>query len=225
MFLAAAGARALLTDLPHITPLTRDNVAANCGGGAGGSGAAGAPLVVDFAWGEPAGALRERAAAAAAASGASWWRQRLQQTPQGLPDLQPDQRPDGGLSDHERGIMTFDLIVAADVLYEPRGHAPLLQSLQELSSPHTQVSRALRFSVNVPTHVEGRPGGACPTSARPPIRTPAPSAPADYNVARLYPLRPKRLPGPSLEPASSHSVTERFRAPGIHAHTHPPCRT
>ncbi|KAI8467056.1 MAG: hypothetical protein J3K34DRAFT_46260 [Monoraphidium minutum] len=120
LFLAAAGARVVLTDLPHITPLTRANAAANLGrGGAG--GAAAAPLVADYEWGEPAAALAGRVAAAAAEAAGGG----------------PHQQQQGGDGpDHE---ITYDLIVGADVLYEPRAHAALLASLTALSAPHTQV--------------------------------------------------------------------------------------
>jgi hypothetical protein len=126
MFLAAAGARVVLTDLPHITPLTRHNVAANCGGGS----AAGAPLVVDYAWGEPAAALRQRIAAATAAAAAP-------------PLAQADSIAPGPAAAAD-GFSEFDLIIGADVLYAPDAHAPLLRSLRELAAPHTQVLISFR---------------------------------------------------------------------------------
>ncbi|KAI8463651.1 MAG: hypothetical protein J3K34DRAFT_475003 [Monoraphidium minutum] len=119
LFLAAAGPRVILTDLPHITPLTRANTAANlCRGGAG--GAAAAPLVADYEWGKPAAELAGRVAAAAAEAACGG----------------PQQQQGGAGPDHE---ITYDLIVGADVLYEPRAHAALLASLTALSAPHTQV--------------------------------------------------------------------------------------
>ncbi|KAI8476654.1 MAG: hypothetical protein J3K34DRAFT_463641 [Monoraphidium minutum] len=122
LFLAAAGARVILTDLPHITPLTRANAAANLGrGGAG--GAAAAPLVADYEWGEPAAALAGRVPAAAAEAACGG----------------PQQQQGGAGPDHE---ITYDLIVRADVLYEPRAHAALLASLTALSAPHTQARGA-----------------------------------------------------------------------------------
>jgi hypothetical protein len=138
MFLAAAGARAVLTDRPHITHLTRENVAANC---AGGGGAAGAPLVVDYSWGEPAAALRGRVAAAAAAAAGGPPDTADAAAAEWLARLAPahSARADGS---EASGPLEFDVIVGADLLYAPEGHAPLLASLRELAAPHTQVRPA-----------------------------------------------------------------------------------
>jgi len=143
MFLAAAGARVVLTDLPHITPLTRQNVALNCGGG----GAAGAPFVVEYAWGEQKGLLKQRIAAAAAIGAVSCQPAEPQQQQQ--QQLRSGMHSPAGASSSSSYLQTspdqieFDLIVGADLLYEPATHLPLLQSLRELASPHTQVRSPL----------------------------------------------------------------------------------
>jgi hypothetical protein len=33
----------------------------------------------------------------------------------------------------------FDVIVGADLTYDPAGHAPLLDTVRQLAAPHTQV--------------------------------------------------------------------------------------
>ncbi|GBF88228.1 hypothetical protein Rsub_00940 [Raphidocelis subcapitata] len=171
-FLAAADARVVMTDLPHITPLALENAAANAGGG----GAAGAPLVVEYAWGAPASELR--AAIEAAAAGAAGGRrggagalasgggggggqqqQRQQQWQRAageegggggepLPDrfrLQQSEAARAWLSEAPPGLPPeFDFIIAADCLYEPAARAPLLASLAALSAPHTQAALCYR---------------------------------------------------------------------------------
>lgn len=83
--LALAGADVTLTDLPHITPLTKENVDINC------DVCRHRARVKDLVWGQPVEALAVRP----------------------------------------------DLITAADVLYDEAYHADLLESIEQLSSPHT----------------------------------------------------------------------------------------
>lgn len=163
-FLAAAGARVVLTDLPHITPLALENAAANAGGP--GCGAAGAPLVVDYAWGAPASELRATIEAAAARAGGGGGgpaggaaqQQQQQQTQAGgagggeprreMPDWLRRQQSEAArewLSEAPPGgPPEFDLLIAADCLYEAAARAPLLASLSALAAPHTQAAVCYR---------------------------------------------------------------------------------
>ena len=118
----------VLTDLPHIVPLAAENAAAN----AAAAGAGAPPLVVPYAWGEPAAALAARVAAAAGAGcgarAAAW----------------ADSGGGGDTSGGGGGGFQADVIIGADLLYDPAGHAPLLASLAALAAPHTQVRLAFR---------------------------------------------------------------------------------
>lgn len=158
MFLAAAGARVVLTDLPHITPLTRKNVATNCsssrGAGAAtatasaGCCAPGAPLVVDYSWGEPRAVLFGRiasspsAAAAVGVAGAHGSLRGVECAGGAMERVEPEA---GGLRCWGSGQEEFDMIVGADLLYDPEVHGVLLKSLGELAAPHTQVTYVILF--------------------------------------------------------------------------------
>jgi predicted nicotinamide N-methyase len=132
--LALAGADVTLTDLSHVTPLTRENVAANCqsplvraevcyafcthivssecglktrrswGASAANNGGMCFHQVVDYAWSEDVDALP------------------------GAPDI----------------------ITGADVVYQQEHFAALLKTLQRLAAPHTLIYLAFRLRGAVP---------------------------------------------------------------------------
>lgn len=106
--LALAGADVTLTDLEHITPLTQVNVdlnAARC---------TVQPKVAPYMWGTDAATTQCSAAAAAIPVAAA------QQSPGQLNEGQQQQQ------------QPWDVIVAADVLYEPQHYDELLASLSQL---------------------------------------------------------------------------------------------
>lgn len=192
----------MLTDQPHILPLTRDNLAHNfpaaaaaaqrgshahteaaaaqqgsqahatvvptassaaaafaaafgsepqpaAAGAAGmqgaqaGAGAADAgwqvfgagPLVAEFTWGESAQELHARVAEAAAQRAGS------AAAAAAVGAVPPEQQQQPPLQAQQAAAL-FDVIVGADLLYDPGCHAALLGSLEELVAPHTQVCRA-----------------------------------------------------------------------------------
>lgn len=166
MALAVAGARVVLSDLAHITPLTRANVEANWAG----LGLGGPPAVVEHAWGEEAApllreleALGDKAeAGAVAVTGAE----------ASVDDVRGAGGSDAGMGGTATGtaagsaaglgaaaaaaavapaatagaaVRGYDLVVAADVLYEPAGHAPLLATLSAVAAPHALVLLAHRL--------------------------------------------------------------------------------
>lgn len=124
--LALAGADVLLTDLPHVTPLARDNVSANCRSPPTRAQAGcllrgliehhrsavldsshlpccrqchGPPQVVDYAWGSHVALLGEPP----------------------------------------------DLITGADIVYQKECFPQLVQTLEEASAPHTVIYLAFRL--------------------------------------------------------------------------------
>ncbi len=114
--LALAGATVIMTDLSHITPLTRTNVLANCGDG----GAAPMPVVVDHTWGDNpkqllmAGVVEGRSA------------------------------EDAALGDEKQDRMSYDVVIGADLLYEGAHHQALLCSMEQTCAQHTQAFMAYR---------------------------------------------------------------------------------
>lgn len=107
------------------------------------------PLVVQYNWGEPLEQLHSRTAAEAAqrldlraALDADSSRQQEQSVSQGSGTNQPDHAAVSQAMS-SRGI---DIILGADLLYDPQGHAPLLSTLQQLAaaSPHAVVYLAWR---------------------------------------------------------------------------------
>ncbi|PNG63008.1 Methyltransferase-like protein 21A, partial [Tetrabaena socialis] len=109
--LAAAGARVVLTDLPHVLPLAAANLAANCD-----------PRVTRAAlcayrWGDdPAAGCTAAGEPGCTAAG-------------GTAAAAVSFSPLVGLE--------LDLITAGDVLYHPELAAPLMRAVQVLSAPHT----------------------------------------------------------------------------------------
>jgi hypothetical protein len=113
------------------------------------------PLVVPYSWGEPLQLLQDRLAAVAAArltppspTGASGVDQPSQRhgpvpvaaaTP-GTPQQQLQVPPTDGFL-QQWAAQGYDVVVGADLLYDPAHHAALLQGLQQLAaaSPHLQV--------------------------------------------------------------------------------------
>ncbi len=151
--LALAGVgRVVLTDLPHVVPLAEENVGANCelgrhraevrvyrwgdpvgarpsageGGGGGGSGSGVEGGEVRGCGGEGAGEDSRGVSSMAPGEGRGVQGQGEQQ------QQQQEQCP-LQLREHPQP----DLITAADCLYHPDLHAPLLRALELLSMPHT----------------------------------------------------------------------------------------
>jgi hypothetical protein len=114
------------------------------------------PLVVQYSWGEPLQALQDRVAAGAAARLAGATAQHQQQQQASTTAASVQQGDAGGNEDgihltaangdstqrlQQLASEAFDVVVGADVLYDPRVHALLLSSLQQLAaaSRHLQV--------------------------------------------------------------------------------------
>lgn len=158
--LALAGAAVTLTDLEHIVPLTAVNVDLNA------SRCAIKPVCAAYVWGTPAEQIPQQAAAAAVASSGQ------QQQPRGEPveqlppvattaaaatapgnDSQPpltkQQQPQ-----QEQQQQQWDLIVAADVLYEPQHYDELLHSLMQLCPPSPATSASLPQQQQQPGNVQ-----------------------------------------------------------------------
>jgi predicted nicotinamide N-methyase len=163
MALALAGARVVMTDLPHVTPLTRVNVEGNCG-----HAACGVPRVVDHAWGGDAAPLLAALAARGAGAGGDGGVQRAgtggaaaaaaaaaAPGADGLPAA--GQAAGVGAAAAAAAVAVqpgaaaaaaaagFDLIVAADCVYEPPFYADLLSTLRAVAAPHACVVMAHRM--------------------------------------------------------------------------------
>jgi hypothetical protein len=102
--LALAGADVTLTDLAHITPLTQENADINA------SRCAVKPTVTPYMWGTPIADIQ---------AAIQQQQQQEEGQPAGDPQQQQQQQP-------------WDVIVAADVLYEPQYYDKLLSSLLQL---------------------------------------------------------------------------------------------
>jgi hypothetical protein len=112
--LALAGADVTLTDLAHITPLTQENADINA------SRCAVKPTVTPYMWGTPVSDIQAA----------------TQQQQQQMQQAQQEERPSaGGLEQQQQ--RPWDVIVAADVLYEPQYYDKLLSSLLQLCPSST----------------------------------------------------------------------------------------
>lgn len=119
--LAAAGASpVVMTDLPHIVPLARENARLNAGA------TPVAPLAVPYVWGEDAAPV-------------------LDALRGGLPG--PVKEKGGGEEEGEGGGRWPDLLVAADCLYEPSVYPLLLAAIGALSGPDTRAVLCHRMRV------------------------------------------------------------------------------
>jgi hypothetical protein len=107
--LALAGADVTLTDLAHITPLTQENADINA------SRCAVKPTVTPYMWGTPVADIQA----------ATQQQQQHAQDEEGLQAADPQQQ-------QQQQQQPWDVIVAADVLYEPQYYDKLLSSLLQL---------------------------------------------------------------------------------------------
>jgi len=149
MALALAGAkRVVMSDLPHITPLTRTNVVANVPP----RPLAPSPHVVEHAWGEDVtpllAACHNSGAGAAAPLGmaaSSEGGQIVHPIPlEGHLPTSTVTSACGSENDGQCKAGLFDLIIGSDVLYLPDLHGALLQTLRACAAPHACVFLAFR---------------------------------------------------------------------------------
>lgn len=142
--LVAAGARVVLSDLGHVTPLTIANVDANCVAHA--NPLRGPPEVVEHLWGSDVSTLT-----AALKRGRSRCGLPLSGLAGGLADCGDRCTRDEGAAAAAavaaaavRDRPGFDLITAADCLYEPPFFGDLLRTLGAVAAPHACVWLAQR---------------------------------------------------------------------------------
>ncbi|EFN52560.1 hypothetical protein CHLNCDRAFT_138545 [Chlorella variabilis] len=126
ILLALAGAEVVLSDQPHITPLAEENMRANLTPGLHRA------CVVDYTWGQgdAAATLLQRppAAGSSAAPAAAT------DAPAGSAPL-----PASAAAAAGPPAPCFDVITAADVVYQPACYADLAATLRQLAAPHTLV--------------------------------------------------------------------------------------
>ncbi|GFR52498.1 hypothetical protein Agub_g15037 [Astrephomene gubernaculifera] len=117
--LALAGARVLLTDLPHVLPLTEANVAANC------DPRVCRTTICSYRWGDDPAArvnVAQHSFGSGTDAGADGGGERE-------PFQSPTLSPLAGIQP--------DVITAADVLYHQELLPPLMAAVQRLSAPYT----------------------------------------------------------------------------------------
>lgn len=138
ILLALAGAEVTLTDQPHIVPLAESNAQANLTPGLHRA------RVVPYTWGQgdAAAALLPPAPVPGAAEAA----EAEAQPPADLgaaaaaaapsASTRPEQAPAAAAPP---SAAAFDVVTAADVVYQPEQYAALAATLQALAAPHTLV--------------------------------------------------------------------------------------
>jgi hypothetical protein len=126
--LALAGADVTLTDLAHITPLTQENADINA------SRCAVKPTVTPYMWGTPVADLKKG----------------IQQHHQQQQQQQQEDQPAG--NDQQQQRRPWDVIVAADVLYEPQYYDKLLSSLSQLCPEPASTSASTADSIEQPAN-------------------------------------------------------------------------
>ncbi|PSC71827.1 N-lysine methyltransferase METTL21A [Micractinium conductrix] len=145
ILLSLAGAEVTLTDQPHIVPLADANAQANLTPGLH------RWRVVTYTWGQgnPAAALlqppdgQQGSAAPAAAAAAAAAAATAAAAGQGVPGAPPPlQQPPPGALPLTAGSLpsrSYDVVTAADVVYQPEVYAELAATLAALAAPHTLV--------------------------------------------------------------------------------------
>ncbi|KAL4420405.1 hypothetical protein ABPG75_010061 [Micractinium tetrahymenae] len=158
ILLALAGAEVTLSDQPHMAPLAEHNVRANLTPGLHRA------WVVPYTWGQgdaaaallpPAAAAaqppsRQQQAAAAAALAAGWGAAEgpmpgvapaaTEAAPAGCSPAASQQGAEAAAEAHQPPPgPCFDVITAADVVYQPECYAELAATLRALAAPHTLV--------------------------------------------------------------------------------------
>jgi hypothetical protein len=137
--LALAGADVTLTDLAHITPLTQENADINA------SRCAVKPTVTPYMWGTPVADIH---------AAIQQQQQQQVQEEEGLQAGDPQQQ-------QQQQQRPWDVIVAADVLYEPQYYDKLLSSLLQLCpAPTAAVDTAEQPAGN---------GSSCSSVESPPM--------------------------------------------------------